>query len=432
MSQGAVVQRLLAPVRCQRRSHNHLRCAPTRCDASGTLEQQAPRARLVCITGEKPSPYREPEAYGGGAVAWSVAAAHLCERLQWTEPSFRARCVSADALLHGTPEERARCAAELADADLVAFVGVEEEAAAVAPYAAAAPCLIAHDCAALLARQQRLHFQPASALAAALSAALPWSRANRDALLLEQAAELLRRNLPNDFVFALLLLCDAAVAPVTTLTVSKRTGLGTLACMAQHCRDEVLECVGDTQCKAALDCLTDCGLNDQVCSYRCIVSYESPKFEAFSLCVLQKHNCLGNSASRPLLPAIQPMASFRGAPLTHETAESLLVGWLRGAESASLSPPDAQLSWSWKVVAGQNPAFDHVRFSLAPAPLPALTPPPQFPAQHQLWYRTGRSMWCGVVRAMRERRSRRSAGTTPCSKCGLWRAAGSGGGGTTA
>eukprot|EP00959_Pyramimonas_sp_CCMP1952_P097713 2042058-Pyramimonas_sp.AAC.1 len=40
----------------------------------------------------------------------------------------------------------------------------------------------------------------------------------------------------------------------------------------------------------------------QVCSYRCIVSHESPQFEAFSLCILQKHNCLNNNAERPPLP----------------------------------------------------------------------------------------------------------------------------------
>ena len=53
-------------------------------------------------------------------------------------------------------------------------------------------------------------------------------------------------------------------------------------------------------------------LNPQVCSYRCIVSYESPLFEKFSLCNLQKHNCLQNFAERPALPDVQPMPTFRG------------------------------------------------------------------------------------------------------------------------
>jgi hypothetical protein len=289
--------------------------------------------------------------------------------------------MSADALLRGSMEEQQRCARELQDADLVAFVGVSNEgdAAQLSKLAEATPCVLAHGCAAPLMTEQRLHFQPAFALAAALAAALPWCRANRDALLLEQAGELLARKLPHDFVFALLLLLDSAVAPVTTSTMKARSGPGTLLCMARHCRTEVLDCVSDPRCKAALDCLTGCGLNDQVCSYRCIVSYESQKFEAFSLCVMQRHNCLGNMAQRPVLPAIEPMAAFRGVPLTHDTAESLLAGWLRGAAVPSLAPPALQLDWSWRVVAGQNPAFDH------------------FPAQHQMWYKIGRNMFYDPV-----------------------------------
>ncbi len=39
----------------------------------------------------------------------------------------------------------------------------------------------------------------------------------------------------------------------------------------------------------------------QVCSYRCITSYESPQLADFSLCILQKHNCLGLSAEIPMV-----------------------------------------------------------------------------------------------------------------------------------
>lgn len=66
----------------------------------------------------------------------------------------------------------------------------------------------------------------------------------------------------------------------------------------------------------------------QVCSYRCIVSHESQLLEDFSLCILQKHNCLGKSAEIPALPDPPPMAAFRGENLTHELAESLFIGWL--------------------------------------------------------------------------------------------------------
>jgi hypothetical protein len=58
-----------------------------------------------------------------------------------------------------------------------------------------------------------------------------------------------------------------------------------------------------------------------VCSYRCITSYETPAFESFSLCMMTKNNCLGKSATIPLLPDPAPMTRYRGRPLDHETAE---------------------------------------------------------------------------------------------------------------
>ncbi len=58
----------------------------------------------------------------------------------------------------------------------------------------------------------------------------------------------------------------------------------------------------------------------QVCSFRCIVSYESQLLEDFSLCILQKNNCLGLSADIPTRPRVLPMTHFRGQPLTHQQA----------------------------------------------------------------------------------------------------------------
>lgn len=60
--------------------------------------------------------------------------------------------------------------------------------------------------------------------------------------------------------------------------------------------------------------------------------------EAFSLCVLQKHNCMCKSAEIPALPDPAPIATFRGSPVTPEVAEDLFIGWL-GKEQ-----------FSWKVV----------------------------------------------------------------------------------
>ena len=125
--------------------------------------------------------------------------------------------------------------------------------------------------------------------------------------------------------------------------------------------------------------------SNQVCSYRCITSHETPEFEKFALCILQRNNCMGNTASIPLYPDPQPLAQFRGKEITHEVAENIFIGHLQpriGETNALLSGapqiPDASAAaqgvqggfpWSWKVVCGQNPAYDY------------------FSCQHQIFYR---------------------------------------------
>ncbi|KFK32859.1 hypothetical protein AALP_AA6G296200 [Arabis alpina] len=165
-----------------------------------------------------------------------------------------------------------------------------------------------------------------------------------------------RRN-SDDIRFCLLVIINAYIRPVPVLQNLRSKGFSTLSCMVKNCGPQILNCLLDPNCRKALQCLNQCSPVDQVCSYRCIASYESPHFEAFSLCVLQKHNCLGLDAKIPEKPYVPPMTTFRGKELCHETAEDLFVGWL------------GDLDWSWRVVAGQNPAYD------------------QFPCQYQLFYR---------------------------------------------
>ena len=88
----------------------------------------------------------------------------------------------------------------------------------------------------------------------------------------------------------------------------------------------------------------------QVCSYRCIVSHESQLLEDFSLCILQKHNCLGKSAEIPALPDPPPMTAFRGEELTHELAEGLFIGWLGIPNSATATTIQETAGTGWKCV----------------------------------------------------------------------------------
>ena len=126
---------------------------------------------------------------------------------------------------------------------------------------------------------------------------------------------------------------------------------------------------------------------------------------------------MGNSASIPSYPDPPPLSSFRGVPLTHEAAEGIFIGHLQprpstptdavistgttapvtatsagsavvgtsgnsssvtavGLSQSILHDPNdpsstslPYLNWSWKVVCGQNPAYDY------------------FGCQHQIFYR---------------------------------------------
>ena len=95
--------------------------------------------------------------------------------------------------------------------------------------------------------------------------------------------------------------------------------------MCSKCSSEMIDCFSDETCRKALDCLNKCkgtvshplsGVidinihrpsitanlsiylsiiwlvgwlagNDQVCSYRCISSYETQAFEKFAKCIIQ-------------------------------------------------------------------------------------------------------------------------------------------------
>ena len=164
------------------------------------------------------------------------------------------------------------------------------------------------------------------------------------------------RKSSGDILFMALVLadsfCDICIKSVKSVTNTDTTSFEQLSCMVSNCRAEIFDCLSDPECKAALDCLNSCKGNDQVCSYRCITSHETAKFEKFALCILQKNNCMGNTATAPVYPDPQPMTMFRGEPLTHEAAEGIFVGHLepREGELNQLLQPNAAMEpWSWKV-----------------------------------------------------------------------------------
>ncbi len=179
--------------------------------------------------------------------------------------------------------------------------------------------------------------------------------------VLSTIRELYHRRSADNLLYSFLVYFNAVTKPVQSIVNSTKrsdAGLKEAMCMVKNCGREILNCVTDETCSKGLACLNTCAFNDQVCSYLCISSYESVAFEQFSLCILQRHNCLGLTAEIPSNPRAQPMETFRGAPMTHELAETLFNGWLEGSQE----------NFSWRVFAGMNAAFD------------------RFPCQYQLFF----------------------------------------------
>lgn len=316
-------------------------------------------------------------------VSWAEVLEHIGQRLAWAEPAFRLTMLDSTRLVDGDADTLAAVQAALAGSQAALACGVKDpaEAAALAPLLAAAPTAVALGSAAPLESATRLGGRVPAALSgssgnpmAALRALLfPNKQAKLDSQVLHIVEDLFRRTTSDDFVFIFQVLANSYITEVPAVSMTfkqKDAGLDSLQCMVTKCGGQIFRCVTDTSCKAALDCLQTCEFNDQVCSYRCITSYESQLLEDFSLCIIQKHNCFGLTADIPMVPDPAPLATWRGQPMTHELAEDLFIGWLQDPSTGlqQLRGGEEKL-FSWKVFAGKNAAYDF------------------FPCQFQLFYR---------------------------------------------
>ncbi|CAE7837195.1 unnamed protein product [Symbiodinium sp. CCMP2592] len=179
------------------------------------------------------------------------------------------------------------------------------------------------------------------------------------AKLRNDVTDLWHRRTAEEAVYAMLVLIDKAVMPLPAMVDQRPVPTAdTVFRAVDRCQEQFRNCFTQPRCLQSLACLSQCGLADQSCSYRCIVSYQSQAFTDFSLCALQKQNMLNSQIERPTTPAAKPLESFRGKALTHETAESILVG--------HFDPEDHR--HSWLVAAGSNPAYEQFALQYAPAP----------------------------------------------------------------
>lgn len=173
--------------------------------------------------------------------------------------------------------------------------------------------------------------------------------------------DLWHRRTAEEAVYAILLLIDSAVTSLPSMAAQRPVPTSeTIGRAIDRCQDAFRNCFTQPRCLQSLACLSQCGLADQSCSYRCIVSYQSQAFTDFSLCALQKQNLLNSQIERPQTPRAKPLETFRGQPMTHELAENILVGHF---------DPGNNHRHSWLVAAGSNPAYE------------------QFALQYQLWYK---------------------------------------------
>eukprot|EP00210_Caulerpa_lentillifera_P005993 g5728.t1 len=292
--------------------------------------------------------------------SWLEVMEHISQRLQWTNPRFKPIVTTLDSPV------------DLQSVNLVLFVGVEDLASSQRVLEGLDPAVVM-----TLESQSDLKslislngFNPESpSWQERVQWSLPWdSAAKTSKKVYESIKDLWNRQTSDDIVYLIQLLTNQFIIELDYMS-NLDPSFESVKCIGKNCREQVFKCLMDPNCRKALQCLGSCGMNDQVCSYRCIVSYESELLEEFSLCILQKHNCLGNSASIPALPDVLPMESFRGKVLSHEMAEDIFIGH------------KGTVPWSWMVAYGKNPAYDY------------------FPCQFQIFYRgkAKNSMWYDPV-----------------------------------
>ncbi|KAG6773629.1 hypothetical protein POTOM_020921 [Populus tomentosa] len=318
-----------------------------------TEKQPDPPVRIVTIVGAGSiSPLKR--------TPWEEVMLHTAKRLKWVDEGYDMLVFTDDLYQSKDQTEILLKALSCADILLIVAVTDQESVKWIETESKNVPNIVCFDSSPNLVNKLGGSYvqNETSGTLFAKTFEISLSKKASDSMdVVQTVSDAWKRHNSDDIRFCLLVIINAYIRPVPILKNLRSKGFSTLNCMVKNCGPQILNCLLDPDCRKALQCLNKCSPVDQVCNYRCIASYESPNLEAFSLCVLQKNNCLELDAKIPEKPFVPPMARFRGEDLSHETAEDLFVGWL------------GSLDWSWRVIAGQNPAYD------------------QFPCQYQLFYR---------------------------------------------
>ncbi|KAI4317179.1 hypothetical protein L6164_025072 [Bauhinia variegata] len=332
--------------------HTHFRPS---CSTAVSQPSETPvTVRIVAIVGEGAiSPLK--------STSWEQVMLHTAKRLKWVDEGYEL-LVFTDECFQSNGQVASRLQTELLQADILVIVGVtkKESVKWIKINSENTQNVVCFNSSADLENKlggYYINTEVKGSIFGKITGNSKLDKTKESSEVVRTLSEAWDRYNSDDIRFCLLVLINAYVKPVPVLKNLRAKGFSTLSCMVKNCGRQILNCLLDPNCRKALQCLNKCSPVDQVCNYRCIASYESENLEAFSLCVLQKNNCLDLDAKIPEKPIVPPMVEFRGKNLCFEMAEDLFVGWL------------SSLKWSWRVLAGQNPAYD------------------QFPCQYQLFYR---------------------------------------------
>uniref|UniRef100_A0A161Y0P5 VDE lipocalin domain-containing protein n=1 Tax=Daucus carota subsp. sativus TaxID=79200 RepID=A0A161Y0P5_DAUCS len=271
------------------------------------------------------------------SASWHEVMLHTAKRLKWVDDGFE-MVVFTDNIQQSSDETVKNLTKDLHYANMLVLISVhnEESVKWIQQNSQNIPNIVCFESSpglsnklggSLVQRKTRVD------IFSKLSEISQPKKANESEEVVKTIYDAWDRHNSDDIRFSLLVIINAYIRPVSILKNLRAQGFSTLSCMVKNCGPQVFNCLLDPNCRKALQCLNQCSPVDQ------------------------KNNCLELEAKIPEKPYVSPMNSFRGKDLSHEIAEDLFVGCL------------GNLDWSWRVVAGQNPAYD------------------QFPCQYQLFYR---------------------------------------------
>lgn len=280
-------------------------------------------------------------AQGLMPVQWPEAGQQLLRRIQWdVNGSSPVRVMALSEFCRAM--ERGLNASLAVGIDWPALAELPRSCATVMEKVTAVPT--------------RLFFNSTSAsLAPWPSSSAPNNRRGRK--LQRRVLRLMARNSMEELVWAFLLLMDKNVGEVEAVQDQLPHPSGwSLARATAFCGPQFLACMASPNCMKGLFCVARCHLDDQTCSYRCLLKYDSWLITKFSSCAFQKQNVMNFHAARPKLPHVKPVEGFDNTQLNVRAATRILMGHA------------SKQKYSWMVAAASSEAYA------------------QFSLQYQIWY----------------------------------------------